>query len=439
MRTVKGFDKAKKLLDRSINLDDSVASAVALKPGEVSTEEKVKSIIDNIRKRGDKALLDYTKQFDGVKLEKLEVTPKEIAKAYKVVDKKLVSNLKSAARRVAKFHSLCMKKTSTSFESDGVGRRVRPLNRVGIYVPGGTAAYPSTVLMTAVPAKIAGVNEMIMVSPPQKDGSIPAPTLVAADIAKVNRIFKIGGAQAIAALAFGTETIPKVDKICGPGNIFVAVAKKLVYGAVDIDGIQGPSEIIVVADDYAKPSYCAADLIAQAEHDAMASAILITDSLKIASEVGKELEKQLAASKRKAIVKTAIDSRGMIVIVDNLDEAIELVNLFAPEHLLLMIRNAKDYLKNIQNAGCVFLSETSPVVIGDYIAGPSHVLPTGGTARFSSPLSIESFLKAINYVSLSKEQQDTLGKITINLAEAEGLPGHAAAVKIRLKDKKLIK
>jgi histidinol dehydrogenase len=271
-----------------------------------------------------------------------------------------------------------------------------------------------------------------MVTPPGKDGAIPPQTLVAADIAGINRIFKIGGAQAIAALAYGTKSVPKVDKICGPGNIYVALAKKLVFGAVDIDGIQGPSEIIVIADDNADISFCAADLIAQAEHDSMASAILITTSAKLATGINDEIEAQLKKLERKKIICEAFKSRGMIVLVANLFEAIELVNLYAPEHLLLMIRNAQRYLKKINNAGCIFVNSTSPVVLGDYVAGPSHVLPTGGTARFSSPLSVDDFLKAINIVSLSAGQQMMLGKAAITIAEAEGLQAHANAVKIRL-------
>jgi histidinol dehydrogenase len=288
--------------------------------------------------------------------------------------------------------------------------------------------------MTAIPARAAGVTEVIMVTPPGADGTIPAPTWVAADIAGVNRIFKLGGAQAIAALAYGTASVPKVDKICGPGNIFVAMAKKMVFGIVDIDGIQGPSEIIVVADDTAKASYCAADLIAQSEHDPMASAILITTSTKLAGAVTNEIAAQLTRLKRQEIASAALDSRGMIVVVANLAEAMELVNLYAPEHLLLMVRNARSYIKKINNSGCIFIGETSPVVLGDYIAGPSHVLPTGGTARFSSPLGIDDFLKTINIVAMEKDNLKALGKPTIDIAEAEGLQGHAQAIKIRLKD-----
>lgn len=435
MRIIKGFNKAKPLLKRTVPFDYSIVSTPPeSKAGkeEASVEQIVKQIIVEVQFKGDKALFSYTKKLDKVALTSLEVTREEITAAYNKIDKKLVSALRLAARRIYQFHIACKQKRGTSFLSYGVGRQVRPLDSVGIYVPGGTAAYPSTVLMTAIPARAAGVREIIMVTPPKRDGTIPAPTLVAADIAKVNRIFKLGGAQAIAALAYGTESVPKVDKICGPGNVFVAMAKKVVFGAVDIDGIQGPSEIIIVADDTANPSFCAADLIAQAEHDPMVSAILITTSIKLATDVSHEIEVQLMQLGRQQIASEALKSRGMIVLVDSLDEAVKLSNLYAPEHLLIMVRNASNYIKKIENAGCVFINETSPVVLGDYIAGPSHVLPTGGTARFSSPLSIDDFLKTTNIVALSSDDQKKLGKTAIEIAEAEGLHGHAQAIKIRL-------
>jgi histidinol dehydrogenase len=434
MKTINGFKNAKKIIDRSIHLDDSLDTSVSGQGKGQSIQDFVNTIIKDVRANGDTALITYNLKFDQVKIDKLEVTKKEIDNAYKEINNRLLSDLKTAARRIKIFHLKCMKSFEKGFEEKGIGRWIRPLNRVGIYVPGGTAAYPSTVLMTAVPAKVAGVNEIVMVSPPQKNGMIPAITLVAADIAGVNRIFKTGGAQAIAALAYGTETIPKVDKICGPGNIYVAVAKKMVYGIVDIDGIQGPSEVIVVADDSAKPEYCAADLLAQAEHDSMAHALFITDSIKLAEEVKKEINRQLALSSRKNILSKAIDDNCLIITVSNINEAIELVNLYAPEHLLLMIRKAKSYLKKIKNVGCVFLGARSPVAIGDYVAGPSHVLPTGGTARFTSALSVESFQKIINYVGLEKDEQRKLGKATYNIAMAEGLTAHAEAVRIRFKN-----
>lgn len=435
MITVKGFDKAKALLTRTIPLEYSTVSTPQKDRGntkELSTEQIVRQIINEVQSKGDKALFYYTRKLDKVDLNSLEVTRKETSAAYRKVDKKLLSALRLAANRIHQFHAACKLGLDTSFLSNGVGRQVKPLDRVGLYIPGGTAAYPSTVLMTAIPASTAGVNQIVMVTPPGKDGTIPAPTLVAADIAGINRIFKLGGAQAIAALAYGTESVPKVDKICGPGNIFVAMAKKLVFGVVDIDGIQGPSEIILVADDAANASFCAADLIAQSEHDPMASSILITTSARLAASVKSEIKTQLKKLKRQQIASKSLESRGKIVLVDNLDEAMELVNLYAPEHLLLMMRNAKRYIKKIDNAGCIFIGETSPVVLGDYIAGPSHVLPTGGTARFSSPLGIADFLKTINIVAMKKDDLNALGKPAIDIAEAEGLDGHARAIKIRL-------
>jgi histidinol dehydrogenase len=434
MKVVNGFNEAKRIIDRSINLDDSLNFTAVSGSGKKTIQETVRDIIEDVQKHGDNSLRAYNEKFDHVKIDKLEVTRDEIDKAYREIDSRLLSDLKMSARRIKRFHMNCMKSFEKGFEENGIGRWIRPLTRAGIYVPGGTASYPSTVLMTAIPASVAGVKEIVMVSPPQNNGLIPAITLVAADIAGVKRIFKTGGAQAIAALAYGTETIPKADKICGPGNIYVAVAKKLVYGIVDIDGIQGPSEVIVIGDSSAKPDYCAADLLAQAEHDSMASAIFITDSAKLAAEVKKEINRQLALLHRKEILKQAIDNNCLLIIVANINEAIDLVNLYAPEHLLLMIRRAKSYLRKVQNVGCIFLGEKSPVAIGDYVAGPSHVLPTGGTARFTSALSVESFQKIINYVELAKKDQRRLARATYNIAMAEGLTAHAEAVKIRFKN-----
>jgi len=364
----------------------------------------------------------------------LEVSESEISDAYKKVDKKLVAALKLAAARIEQFHSLCKQRIEPGFLTHGLGRLIRPLSRVGIYVPGGSAAYPSTVLMTAIPARVAGVKEIFVVTPPKKNGVVPPPTLVAADIAGVSRIFKIGGAQAIAAMAFGTESVPKVDKICGPGNVFVVTAKRMVYGTVAIESLAGPSEIIIIADDTADVSFCAADLIAQAEHDPQASAILITTSPKLAKAVDSEIKKQLAQLERETIAAKALKSGGMIVIVNNPDEAIELVNLYAPEHVSLMLRNAGSYVHKIRNAGCVFFGGSSPVALGDYIAGPSHVLPTGGSARFSSPLGVEDFLKITNIIGLDEAAGKELGQAAITIAEAEGLSAHARAIRLRLKD-----
>ena len=438
MIRVEGFDKAKKLLSREASFYSLIA-APELKARikhifgqELSPEAVVERIIDEVRDGGDKAIFSYTRELDGVELELLEVSKEEVSQACNMVDNKLISALKVAAQRIRTFHLASSAKTGIIPVDQFLQRRVQPLDRVGIYVPGGIAAYPSTVLMTAIPAEVAGVREIIMVSPPDKNGSIPAPTLAAADIAKVSRIFKVGGAQAIAALAFGTESIPRVDKICGPGNIFVTLAKKRVYGTVGIDGLRGPSEIIIVADKTAKPALCAADLLAQAEHDLMASVILITDSTELANQVDKEIETQLGKLRRHSIVAQVSD-RGMLVLIDNMDEAIELVNLYAPEHLSLVVSDASSLLPGIRNAGCIFVGESSPVVLGDYVAGPSHVLPTGGSASFSSPLGVEDFLKVTNVVALDKSIMEELSQAAMMIAEAEGLDAHAGAVEMRLK------
>ena len=433
MITINGFDKAKAFLNREISSDFSTLFAEGEeKSDNFQPEQVVRQILAEVHDKGDKALFNYTRELDKVELTSLEVTRSEISAAYEKVDEKLVSALKLAAHRINEFHADCKQKLDAGFFSNGLGRKVHPINRVGIYIPGGTAAYPSTVLMTAIPAHVAGVNDILITTPPQKDGTIPAPTLVAADIARVNSLFKIGGAQAIAALAFGTQSVPKVDKICGPGNIFVMIAKKMVFGAVDVDGLQGPSEVIIVADDTADASFCAADLIAQAEHDPLASAILITTSSRIATDVDNEINSQLARLERQTIAAEAINSRGMIVLVDDLNEAVELVNIYAPEHLSLMISNAETYLDKIHNAGCIFTGNNTPVALGDYIAGPSHVLPTSGSARFSSPLGVETFLKAINIVSLDLADNKEIGQAAITIASAEGLTGHAKAIKTRL-------
>ena len=439
MIKVEGYQNAKSVLTRKPLFQDiGSVSDISESPDaeKVSCEKAVSKIIADVRDNGDAALFNYARELDGAVLTSLEVTRDEINDAYKKADKTLISALEIAAKRIRDFHSVCKGSLSTSFISLGVGRQIRPLNRVGIYVPGGTAAYPSTVLMTAVPARVAGVEEIVMMTPPHKDGSIPAPTLIAADMANVNRIFKSGGAQAIAAMAFGTVTIPKVDKICGPGNIYVAAAKKAVYGIVDIDGIQGPSEVIVLADETAPLSFCAADLIAQAEHDALASAILITTSKKLADEIEQEIKKQAAKLGRRDIIMKAMDSNGVIVHVENMDEAIELVNFYAPEHLLVMVTNPSSLLGRITSAGCIFLGECSPVAVGDYIAGPSHVLPTGGSARYGSPLGIEAFMKITSVVAFGEDKMKEFSKTVIDLATAEGLDAHAAAIKVRIKNRK---
>ena len=439
MKIIKGFSNAKQVLSREIPAEFTgsfMETKERAGDTDASIESTVKAIIRDVRHNGDNALLEYARKFDKAELDSLLVTDDEINQAHQQVNNELLSALELAATRITEFHITCKKSLETSFLNNGAGRNTRPLKKVGLYIPGGTAAYPSTVLMSALPARVAGVEQIIMVTPPQSDGTIPSSTLVAAGLAKVDRIYKTGGAQAIAALAFGTESIPKVDKICGPGNIYVAKAKQLVYGVVDIDGIQGPSEVVVVADDSADSSFCAADLIAQSEHDTMASAILITTSERLASEIPIEINAQLTKLERKSIAETALNENGVIAIVDTMDEAIELVNCYGPEHLSLMVKDARSYIERIANAGCILVDSSSPVTIGDYIAGPSHVLPTGGTARFSSSLSIEDFYKFINIIDFSRKDLETLGPATITMAESEGLTGHAYAVKIRLQSGK---
>jgi len=397
--------------------------------GELTPQQVVERVVREVRLGGDKAVVEYTRRIDGVELDSLEVTQEEIAEARNTVSQELVAALDFAAERIRAFHSNCNRQSWIDFGEGGLGQRVYPLQRVGLYVPGGTAAYPSTVLMAAIPARVAGVGEII-VTLPVPQGAVHPATLVAADIAQVDRVFKVGGAQAIAALAFGTETIPRVDKICGPGNIFTQLAKKMVYGAVDIDGLYGPTELVIVADETADPVLCAADLLAQAEHDELASPILITNSLDLAEEVNREFDQQAARSERGFILST--QERSGIVIVEDLQQAVELVNDYAPEHLSLQMSAPWSYLDKIRNAGAVFLGEDSPEVLGDYVAGPSHVLPTGGTARFGSPLTPEDFLKATSVVALNNQTLRKIGPSAAIIAHAEGLSGHAHAVEIRL-------
>ncbi len=425
MKIIRDYKLAKDLLERSLPYS-----------GDDKIESIVKEIIECVRSDGDKALFNYTERFDGARLKVLEVTAREKAAArLQHTDPRLFKALTFAAARIERFHKAGMRKYGMAFLRDDLGQRVLPLERVGIYVPGGSASYPSTVLMTAIPARVAGVKEIIMVTPCGKDGKVPANTLAAAKIAGVNRIFKIGGAQAVAALAFGTKSVPRVDKICGPGNIYVMTAKKLVYGIVDIDALQGPSEVVVIADGAADPAFCAADLIAQSEHDAMASSIFITTSTAMATKVQEELKKQLAKLKRSAIASRALTANGKIIIVKDMKQAIELTDLYAPEHVSLMVKDALKYIWQIKNAGCICAGQYSPVVLGDYVAGPSHALPTGGSARFSSPLGVQDFLKINSIIALDDSAIAKLGPPALLMAENEGLTGHANAVRIRLNKK----
>lgn len=391
--------------------------------------EPVQEIIAQVRSQGDRALFHYTRLFDKVDISSLEVTGEELEAALEQTDKALLSVLSSAAENIKAYHSR-QKRTGFSFSPEpGVvlGQKVTPLEKVGIYVPGGTAAYPSTVLMTAIPAKIAGCGEIIMVSPPEISPAI----LAAAKIAGVDRIFRVGGAQAIAALAYGTQTIPRVDKIVGPGNAYVAEAKRQVFGQVAIDMIAGPSEILIIADEVSSPAHIAADMLSQAEHDRLASAVLITTSRSLAEQVQKELEAQVSRLPRKEIAQASLEGQGKIILAASIPQAMEISNRLAPEHLELMVESPMDYLDAIKNAGSVFLGRYCPEPVGDYWAGPNHTLPTGGTARFSSPLSVDDFVKKSQFTAYSQEALQKAGDKIAYFAQAEGLEAHARSITIR--------
>lgn len=395
--------------------------------------ETVSEIIENVKENGDSAVKDYTVRFDG-KLPKYYEVPRDVINdALTNADPDFTSALLNAQENITKFHERQKEQSFIDAHADGVimGQRVRGLKRVGLYVPGGTAAYPSSVLMNAIPAKIAGVEEIIMVTPPLKNGEPNPDILTAAAICGIDRVFLAGGAQAVAALAYGTQEIPKVDKIVGPGNIFVATAKKLLYGKVDIDMIAGPSEILVVADETANPVYLAADLMSQAEHDKIASAILITTSEKIADETSKEIERQTAALSRKDIINESISNYGAIIVTDNIDYAVSLANELAPEHLEIQVNDPMRYLGRLDNAGSVFMGQYSPEPLGDYYAGPNHVLPTSGTARFFSPLSVMSFTKRSSYIYYTEAALSEAKEDIVRIAEKEGLTAHANAIKVR--------
>lgn len=393
----------------------------------------VSEIIDDVKKNGDKAVLSYTEKFDG-KLPLYYEVPREVINdALSEAEDEFVNALLNAMENISDFHNRQKEQGFINPMGNGVilGQKVRGLHRVGLYVPGGTAAYPSSVLMNAIPAKIAGVKEIIMVTPPLKDGTPNKDILVAAAICGVDRVFLSGGAQAIAALAFGTEQVPKVDKIVGPGNIFVATAKKLLYGIVDIDMIAGPSEILVLADHKANPRFIAADLMSQAEHDVLASAILVTTSETIADETIIELKKQLPYLSRKEIIEKSLSDYGAIIICDNVSQAVDIANKLAPEHLEVLLENPLEYLGKLDNAGSIFLGQYSPEPLGDYYAGPNHVLPTSGTARFFSPLSVSSFIKRSSYIYYTDTALNEARNDIVLIAEKEGLTAHANAIKVR--------
>lgn len=396
--------------------------------------DAVRVIVSDVARNGDAALLAYAEKFDGAKLESLAVTDAEIDAAVAAISEPLKKAMETAAENIRTFHGAQKREGFCLRNPDGtyMGQKVTPIEKVGLYIPGGTASYPSTVFMNAIPAKIAGCREIVMVSPPNKEGKIAAPILAAAKMAGVTKVFKAGGAQAIAALAYGTESVPKVDKIVGPGNAYVAEAKRQVFGRVNIDMIAGPSEILVVADGTCNPAYVAADLLSQAEHDALACAVLVTDSMELAEKVSIEVERQLARLPREAIARRAIEGNSQIIVTDDLLAAVEAANELAPEHLELCMDDPENYLPYVRNAGSVFMGKYCPESLGDYIAGPNHTLPTSGTARFSSPLSVDDFIKKTQYTYYTREALAKVADDIAVFARAEGLEAHARAALIRM-------
>lgn len=405
---------------RSGEIDRKVTSAVT-------------DILNNVKQNGDDAVREYTLKFDGHMPSKFEISREEIDSSPDKCDRDFILALYKAADNIRDFHARQKQQSWLEPKQNGVilGQRIRGLKRVGVYVPGGTAAYPSSVLMNVIPAKIAGVKEIVMVTPPQKDGTANPDILAAAKIAGVDRVFLMGGAQAVAALAYGTKSVPKVDKIVGPGNIFVATAKKLLYGTVDIDMIAGPSEILIVADKSANPKFLAADLMSQAEHDKMASAILLTTSEETANETAKELSRQMQTLERRDIIEQSLNDFGAIIVCKDISEAVDFANELAPEHLELAVENPMEYIGRVDNAGSVFLGHYSPEPLGDYFAGPNHVLPTSGTARFFSPLSVDSFIKKSSFIYYTEPALSEAKDDIIKLAETEGLTAHANSIKVR--------
>lgn len=410
----------KKILDRSQLEIDGV-------------NKSVEAIVRDVRENGDNALLEYTRKFDCVELTSMLVTEKETEEAYNSCDKELIEALEEAKENLWNYHVKQLNNSWIDSSKKGImlGRIYNPVEKVGIYVPGGTAPYPSTVLMNAVPAKVAGVEEIVMVTPPGKNGKISNNILAAAKIAGVDKIFKVGGAQAVAALAFGTESIPKVYKIVGPGNIYVAIAKRIVYGYVDIDMIAGPSEILVIADDTANPEYVAADMLSQAEHDTLASSILVTTSSELANEVNQELQIQMDKLSRKDIIEKSLKGFGAIIVAKDLKEAVKYANQIAPEHLELMVEKPFEMISEIKNAGAIFLGQYSPETLGDYFAGPNHTLPTSGTAKFYSPLGVDDFVKKSSLIFYDRKALEKSKDKIIKIAESEGLTAHANSIKVR--------
>ncbi|MBQ2854404.1 MAG: histidinol dehydrogenase [Oscillospiraceae bacterium] len=410
-----------------------VSEIFARRENTVNVESVVAEIIANVRQRGDTALYEYSEKFDRAKLTALQVTPEEISEAVASVEPRFLEILRKAAENIRAFHEKQVRSSFVISENRGVviGQKIIPVDRAGLYVPGGTAAYPSTVLMDSIPAKIAGVREVVMVTPPNKEGKVNPVILAAAKIAGVDKIFKVGGAQAVAALAYGTETVPKVDKIVGPGNAFVAEAKKQVFGQVSIDMIAGPSEILIVADGASDPRHLAADLLSQAEHDKLASAVLVTDSAELAEAVREQLEIQIPQLERAEIARASIDHNGKIIVADDLMQAIDIANEIAPEHLELCVDNPFDYLDAIRHAGSIFMGRNCPEALGDYFAGPNHTLPTSGTARFSSPLGVDDFIKKTQFTYYTRSALEAVAEDVAYFARQEGLTAHARSAVIR--------
>ncbi len=404
--------------------------------GTQAVEEAVASILEDVRRGGDAAVLRFCEKFDGVKLSTLRVPQEEIDEAYRGADPEFIKTLTIAAGNIESFHKRQIRQNFVINDVPGVilGQKITPIERVGLYVPGGTARYPSSVLMNAIPAKLAGVTDIIMATPPAKDGGIAPAILTTAKVAGVTAIYKMGGAQAIGALAYGTESVPKVDKIVGPGNIFVAAAKRRVYGIVDIDMIAGPSEILVLADSAANPAYVAADLLSQAEHDKLATAVLVCDSADLAEAVSAELERQIPLLPRAEIARASIDNNGKIIVARDMAEGVEIANEIAPEHLEICVDDPFSLLNSIRNAGSIFLGRNVPEALGDYLAGPNHTLPTLGTARFSSPLSVDDFIKKSSFIYYTKEALGRVRERIVDFAGREGLLGHARSVSIRFEE-----
>ncbi|MFB3170491.1 histidinol dehydrogenase [Neobacillus sp. 179-C4.2 HS] len=420
-----------------VKVNDLISIKRSIESGTTEQLAVVKNIISDIRSSGDNALRDYTEKFDRVKLDSFLVTESEINEAYRKVDSEFISIVREAAENIKSFHEKQLRPSWMTTEENGsiLGQKITPLDSVGVYVPGGTAAYPSSVLMNVIPAKVAGVKRIVMVSPPDSEGILPAAVLVAAKEAGVEEIYKVGGAQAIGALAYGTESIKPVDKITGPGNIFVALAKREVFGDVDIDMIAGPSEIAIIADDTARPDEIAADLLSQAEHDPRACSVLVTPSMKLAEEVAGEVEKQLAILPRKDIASRSIEDFGVIYVTSSIEEAVETVNQLAPEHLEILTENGIELLGKIRHAGAIFIGRYSSEPVGDYFAGPNHVLPTNGTARFSSPLNVDDFQKKSSVIIYSEKALKDNGEKIAKFARMEGLEAHARAVELRLENR----